>query len=119
MVRKALFSLQRSFSQPPGLVADGRDMGTVVFPEAKLKIYLTASVEARAERRFKQLISKGFSANIADLVKDLAERDARDKNRSIAPLKPAQDAYMLDTSDLTVEQAVAEVLQQYAISGVK
>jgi cytidylate kinase len=114
VVRKALFSLQRSFSQPPGLVADGRDMGTVVFPEAKLKIYLTASVEARAERRFKQLISKGFSANIDALVKDLAERDARDKNRSIAPLKPAQDAYRLDTSDLTVEQAVAEVLKQYA-----
>lgn len=112
-VRKALFSLQRSFSKAPGLVADGRDMGTVVFPEAHLKVYLTASVEARAERRFKQLIDKGFSANIADLVKDLAERDERDKNRSIAPLKPARDAYILDTSDLTVEQAVAEVLQQY------
>ena len=115
-VRKALFSLQRSFAKAPGLVADGRDMGTVVFPEAHLKIYLTASVEARAERRFKQLIDKGFSANIARLVKDLAERDTRDKNRSVAPLKPAQDAYTLDTSDLTVEQAVAEVLQQYEIA---
>ncbi|MCD6026407.1 MAG: (d)CMP kinase [Solimicrobium sp.] len=118
-IRKALYSLQRSFSKPPGLVADGRDMGTVVFPLADLKIYLTASVDARAERRFKQLISKGFTANIDDLVKDLAERDARDKNRSIAPLKPAQDAYILDTSHLTVEQTVMEVLQQYSAISVK
>lgn len=113
-VRNALFLLQRNFSKAPGLVADGRDMGTVIFPEADLKIYLTASVEARAERRFKQLIDKGFSANIAALVKDLAERDARDKNRSVAPLKPAQGAYILDTSNLTIEQTVAEVLKQYA-----
>lgn len=113
-VRHALFQLQKSFSKAPGLVADGRDMGTVVFPEAMLKIYLTASVEARAERRFKQLISKGFSASMSDLVRDLTERDTRDKNRRTAPLKPAQDAYLLDTSELTVEQAVSDVLQQYA-----
>lgn len=112
-VRHALFDLQKRFAQAPGLVADGRDMGTVVFPDADLKIYLTASVEARAERRFKQLIDKGFSANIADLAKDLAERDARDKNRSVAPLKPAEDAYVLDSSNLTIEQVVAEVLQRY------
>lgn len=118
-VRQALFLLQKSFAKAPGLVADGRDMGTVIFPEADLKIYLTASVEARAERRFKQLIDKGFSANIADLVKDLAERDARDKNRSVAPLKPAPGAYLLDTSNLTIEQAVAEVLKQYAAVVVK
>lgn len=116
-VRQALLSLQRSFSRAPGLVADGRDMGTVIFPKANLKIYLTAGVETRAKRRFDQLIARGFSANIADLVKDLAERDARDKNRRIAPLKPARDAYILDTSDLTVEQAVAEVLRQYSASG--
>jgi len=89
-------------------------MGTVVFPQARLKIFLTASVPARAERRFKQLISKGFSATMQDLVQDLTERDERDRNRLAAPLKPAQGAYLLDTSDLTVEQAVAEVLQQYA-----
>lgn len=113
-VRNALLAIQKKFSEAPGLVADGRDMGTVVFPDASLKIYLTASVEVRAERRFKQLISKGFSANIADLVNGLKERDERDKNRSIAPLKPAPDAYILDTSALTVEQAVTEVLQKYA-----
>lgn len=113
-VRTALLEMQKKFAEPPGLVADGRDMGTVVFPDASLKVYLTASVEARAERRFKQLISKGFSANIIDLAKDLIARDDRDKNRSVAPLKPAQDAYILDTSGMTIEQAVAEVLRKYA-----
>ncbi|WP_105532181.1 (d)CMP kinase [Solimicrobium silvestre] len=118
-VREALLQLQKSFSKAPGLIADGRDMGTVVFPDASLKIYLTASVAARAERRFKQLISKGFSASMQDLMQDLTERDARDQNRSAAPLKPAQGAYILDTSALTVDQAVAEVLQQYASLSVK
>ena len=113
-VRTALLALQQGFSQPPGLVADGRDMGTVVFPEANLKIFLTASVEARAQRRYKQLIDKGFSASMSDLVRDLSERDARDTGRSTAPLLPAQGAYLLDTSELTVDQAVAEVLRQYA-----
>jgi len=118
-VRKALFQFQKDFAKEPGLVADGRDMGTVVFPNAALKIFLTASIPARAERRFKQLISKGFSANIEDLLQDLTERDERDKNRVAAPLKPAQGAYLLDTSELTVEQAVSEVLQQYAAKAVK
>lgn len=112
-VRAALLQLQKNFSAPPGLVADGRDMGTVIFPDAEVKIYLTASVTARAERRFKQLISKGFSANIQDLLQDLTERDARDLNRSTAPLKPAEGAFMLDTSDLTIQQAVELVLKQY------
>jgi len=118
-VRKALFQFQQDFGKEPGLVADGRDMGTVVFPKAALKIFLTASIPARAERRFKQLISKGFSANMEDLLQDLTERDERDKNRLAAPLKPAQGAYLLDTSELTIEQAVSEVLQQYAALAVK
>jgi len=113
-VRKALFQFQQDFARLPGLVADGRDMGTVVFPNATLKIFLTASIPARADRRFKQLISKGFSVTMQDLVQDLTERDERDRNRLAAPLKPAQGAYLLETSELTVEQAVSEVLQQYA-----
>lgn len=113
-VRKALFQFQQDFLREPGLVTDGRDMGTVVFPHADVKIFLTASVPARADRRFKQLIGKGFSATIEDLLQDLTERDERDKNRLAAPLKPAEGAYLLDTSDLSVEQAVSEVLQQYA-----
>lgn len=113
-VRQALSELQLRFRAEPGLVADGRDMGTVVFPQAALKIFLTASVAARAERRYKQLIDKGFSANMHDLLKDLTERDARDVNRAIAPLKPAEDAYVLDTSDMTADQAVEQVLTWYA-----
>lgn len=113
-VRQALFGLQLSFRQHPGLVADGRDMGTVIFPHAGLKVFLTASVEARAQRRYKQLIDKGFSANIEDLSKDLTERDARDSNRSSAPLKAAEGAYLLDTSAMTADQAVEQVLSWYA-----
>ena len=113
-VRKALVDLQLRFREAPGLIADGRDMGTVIFPDAALKVFLTASAEARAERRYKQLIDKGFSANMEDLLKDLNERDARDANRAIAPLKPAEDAYLLDTSNLTVQQAVDQVLTWYA-----
>lgn len=113
-VRHALYALQLGFRCPPGLVADGRDMGTVIFPSATLKVFLTASVEARAERRYKQLIEKGFSANMEDLLNDLRERDARDSNRAIAPLKPAEGASILDTSDLTIEQAVNQVLNWYA-----
>jgi cytidylate kinase len=115
-VRQALFGLQLSFRQHPGLVADGRDMGTVIFPHAGLKVFLTASVQARALRRHKQLIDKGFSANMEDLSKDLTERDARDSNRSSAPLKAAEGAYLLDTSAMTVDQAVAQVLGWYAAS---
>ncbi|SFB03179.1 cytidylate kinase [Collimonas sp. OK607] len=113
-VRQALFGLQLSFRQHPGLVADGRDMGTVIFPHAGLKVFLTASVEARAKRRYKQLIDKGFSANMEDLSKDLTERDARDSNRSSAPLKAAEGAYLLDTSAMTADQAVEQVLSWYA-----
>ena len=112
-VRSALVGLQHSFRKPPGLVADGRDMGTVIFPDAGLKVFLTASVEARAERRYKQLIGKGFSANMADLLQDLRERDARDTQRAVAPLKPAEGAHLLETSDMTIEQAVAQVLAWY------
>lgn len=109
-LRAALLDLQRGFRRAPGLVADGRDMGTVIFPGAALKVYLTASAACRAERRYKQLISKGFSASIEDLRADLEARDARDSSRSVAPLKPAQDALVLDNSDLTIEQAVEKVL---------
>lgn len=113
-VRQSLSELQLRFRTLPGLVADGRDMGTVIFPQAALKVFLTASVAARAQRRYKQLIDKGFSANMHDLLKDLTERDARDVNRAVAPLKPAEDAYLLDTSDMTADQAVEQVLQWYA-----
>jgi cytidylate kinase len=112
-VRDALTALQRGFRKPPGLVADGRDMGTVIFPEARLKVFLTASVEARARRRYKQLIDKGISANIEDLLRDLEARDARDRSRAAAPLRPAEDAQRLDTSDMSVDEAVAQVLEWY------
>ena len=109
-VRTALVALQHSFARLPGLLADGRDMGTVIFPHAPLKVFLTASAAQRAERRFKQLISKGFSAKLKDLRADLEARDARDMSRSVAPLKPAQDALQLDNSDLGIEQSVEQVL---------
>jgi 3-phosphoshikimate 1-carboxyvinyltransferase len=109
-VRTALVNLQHGFQRLPGLVADGRDMGTVIFPDAPLKVFLTASAACRAERRYKQLISKGFQANIDDLRADLEARDARDSSRSVAPLKPAQDALVLDNSTLTIEQAVNQVM---------
>lgn len=112
-VRAALIELQHGFRRAPGLVADGRDMGTVIFPDAPLKVFLTASVEARADRRYKQLIGKGFPANMAALLQDLKERDARDTQRTVAPLKPAEGAHLLDTSDMTIEQAVAQVLGWY------
>jgi len=112
-VRIALLERQRRFRQPPGLVADGRDMGTVVFPDAKLKVFLTASVEERARRRHKQLIDKGIHANLATLSRDLAERDARDATRAAAPLAAARDAVQLDTSDLAIEEVVARILGWY------
>jgi cytidylate kinase len=112
-VRQALLDRQRAYHQPPGLVADGRDMGTVVFPDAIAKVYLTASAEARAERRYKQLIGKGLSANLADLVADMQARDARDSGRAVAPLKPAPDALLLDTTHMGVEAAVQAVLDFY------
>lgn len=113
-VRQALYALQLGFRKAPGLVADGRDMGTVIFPHASLKVYLTASVEARAQRRYKQLIDKGFSANMEDLLSDLQARDDRDTQRAIAPLVPAEDARILDTSDMTADEAIEEVLKWYA-----
>jgi CMP/dCMP kinase len=113
-VRAALLDLQRARRQPPGLVADGRDMGTVVFPDADLKVYLTASVAARANRRHNQLMEKGFSTNIATLVQDLEARDRRDSERSTAPLKPAPEAYQLDSSELGIDQVVAQVLRWHA-----
>jgi 3-phosphoshikimate 1-carboxyvinyltransferase len=109
-VRTAVVELQLAFRTLPGLVADGRDMGTVIFPGAPLKVYLFASAERRAERRHQQLLARGIHAKIADLRADLEARDARDMNRSVAPLKPAQDALMLDNSERTAEQAVAQVL---------
>jgi CMP/dCMP kinase len=112
-VRAALLQRQRAFRQSPGLVADGRDMGTIVFPDAVLKIFLTASVQVRAERRYKQLIGKGNSANLATLSRDLEQRDQRDAARAVAPLKPASDAAVLDSSSLTIEQVIAQVLTQY------
>lgn len=113
-VRRALLELQRRSRRPPGLVADGRDMGTVVFPDARLKIYLTADLAARAERRHKQLIEKGFPANMATLLPELRARDQRDSERAAAPLKPAEDAYQLDSSQLTIDEVVAQVLNWFA-----
>jgi cytidylate kinase len=112
-VRQALLQRQRAFRKAPGLVADGRDMGTVVFADAALKVYLTASVQVRAQRRYKQLIDKGNSANLATLSRELEERDQRDAARKVAPLKPAADAVVLDSSDLTIDQVVERVLQLY------
>jgi cytidylate kinase len=114
-VREALVASQRAFRKEPGLVADGRDMGTVIFPDAGLKVFLTASVEARAARRYKQLIQKGFSANMENLLRDLRERDERDSHRATAPLKSAADAKLLDTSALSIDQAVEQVVQWYQV----
>jgi len=111
-VRKRLLKRQRAFRRPPGLVADGRDMGTVVFPDATLKLFLTASPEVRAERRYKQLIDKGIPANLRSLSRDLAERDARDRNRAVAPLVPAPDSQVLDSSALSID-AVAELIVRW------
>lgn len=116
-LRAALLALQRSFRRPPGLVADGRDMGTVVFPDAALKVYLTASTESRAARRYKQLIEKGISANLDDLLADLEERDARDSQRATAPLKPAEGAFVLDSTQLGITETVAAVLDRYRATG--
>jgi cytidylate kinase len=110
-VREALLERQRAFAQPPGLVADGRDMGTVVFARAPLKIFLTASPEERARRRHKQLKEKGVTVTIADLSQEIRERDLRDSSRPVAPLRPADDAVVLDSTGLGIEQVVAQVLE--------
>ena len=112
-VRSALLHWQRSFRRAPGLVAEGRDMGTEVFPDAVLKAYITASAEERARRRYNQLIMKGNSVTIDGLLRDIQERDARDSNRAEAPLKVAADAVVLDTTDLTIDAAIAFVVRQY------
>jgi len=109
-VRKALLQWQRDYAREPGLVADGRDMGTVVFPQARVKIYLTASPEERAKRRYKQLKQKGLSANLANLVAEIRERDERDSNRSTAPLKPASDALVLESTALSIEEVLEQVV---------
>ncbi|HEY5701153.1 MAG TPA: (d)CMP kinase [Gammaproteobacteria bacterium] len=117
-VRAALLGRQRGFRRPPGLVADGRDMGTVVFPDATVKIFLTASPEERAQRRHKQLIAKGISANLAALVREIEQRDARDRNRAIAPLKPAEDAVVIDSSGHDIDAVfdrVADILAVYGL----
>ena len=111
-VRAALLERQRRFCQSPGLVADGRDMGTVVFPDARVKIYLTASPEVRAERRYKQLKAKGKNDNIARLLEVIRERDARDADRETSPMKPAADAIVLDTSDLSLDEVIEQVRQK-------
>ena len=109
-VRDALLIRQKKFRQSPGLVADGRDMGTVVFPDAKHKVFLTASPEVRAERRHKQLIEKGVDANISHLLKGIIERDERDRTRTVAPLVPAEGAFVIDSSDLTIDEVVQQIL---------
>ena len=113
-VRRALVDLQRSFRKAPGLVADGRDMGSVIFQDAKTKIFLTASAEVRAQRRYKQLMEKGNNANLADILEDLQMRDARDRERKVAPLQQCEDAELLDTDNLTIEQAVQQALEFHA-----
>jgi len=110
-VRDALLQRQRDFLAAPGLVADGRDMGTTVFPDAPLKVFMTASAEERAERRYKQLKAKGINANIAALVADLKARDEQDANRAVSPLKPADDAILLDTTEMSIQQVTEKLLE--------
>jgi cytidylate kinase len=111
-VRAALLQRQKDFAQAPGLVADGRDMGTTVFPLAQVKIFLTASAEARAERRYKQLTQKGVAVDMAELIKDIKDRDDRDTQRATSPLKPADDAMVLDSTSMTIEQVLNTILAQ-------
>jgi cytidylate kinase len=117
-VRTALLNRQRAFRISPGLVADGRDMGTVIFADAILKIFLTASPEERALRRYNQLNAKGIHVNLSALVEDLRERDKRDQERAVAPLKPAMDAIMIDTDPLTIEQVVARIMIEVEKKGI-
>ena len=112
-VREALLRRQRAFRETPGLVADGRDMGTVVFPTAEVKIFLTADAEERARRRYLELKQKGHDVNIGDLLHEIQARDERDMNRAVAPLKPADDAYILDSTNKSIEQVLDEVLSVY------
>ena len=109
-VRAALLERQRKFALPPGLIADGRDMGTTVFPDAQIKLFLTASAEARAERRYKQLSAKGVTVDMSELVRDIKERDERDSNRTVSPLRPAEDAIIIDSTAMTIEEVFARML---------
>lgn len=111
-VRAALLQRQQAFREAPGLVADGRDMGTVVFPDSCLKIFLTASAEARAERRYRQLLDKGFDASLPTLIEDIRQRDDRDMNRAVAPLRPADDAIVLDSTNMNVDEVMSKVLAE-------
>lgn len=118
-VRAAILDLQRSMRRPPGLVADGRDMGTVVFQDAELKIYLDASAEIRAERRYNQLKNKGLDVNFRALLANLEERDARDKARAVSPLVPAEDALIIDSTNLSIEEVLAKVLSEVEVRQLK
>jgi cytidylate kinase len=118
VVRRALLERQRAFARAPGLVADGRDMGTVVFPDAVLKVFLTASPEERAHRRHKQLNEKGIDVSLPDLSREIAERDRRDASRSVAPLRPAEGARIVDSTGLTVEEVVARLKRWLAELGI-
>lgn len=117
-VRAALLKRQKDFSQAPGLIADGRDMGAVVFPNAVVKLFLTASAESRAERRVNQLKSQGVSAKIAQIIKDISERDERDRTRAASPLIPAEDAVVIDTTDLTIEEVCSLAIKMLKKEGV-
>jgi CMP/dCMP kinase len=108
-VRAALVQRQRTFRRAPGLVADGRDMGTVIFPDAQLKIFLTASAEARAERRHKQLKEKGENVNLSRLFREIEKRDERDRSRAVSPLKPADDAHVIDSTELSIDEVLRKV----------
>jgi cytidylate kinase len=111
LVRDALLARQKAFYQMPGLIADGRDMGTIVFPDAPVKIFLDASAEVRAQRRFNQLQDKGFNVSIAQILSEIRERDFRDRNRAVAPLKPADDAIVIDSTSLTIDDVVNQIFQ--------
>ena len=117
-VRAALLARQRAFRRPPGLIADGRDMGSVVFPDAELKVFLTASVDERARRRYKQLIAKGIGANLAPLLGEISARDKRDRERSVAPMKPASDAVVIDTTTLGIDQVFEQVMRIASERGI-
>ncbi|MGI1669207.1 MAG: (d)CMP kinase [Neptuniibacter sp.] len=118
-VREALLGRQRAFAELPGLIADGRDMGTVVFPEAGLKVYLDASADERAVRRYNQLINKGLDASLQAILEDIQARDDRDMNRAVAPLKPAADAVILDTTKMSIEEVLAAVLDEARHKGLR
>jgi cytidylate kinase len=113
-VRDSILTLQKSFQRAPGLVADGRDMGTVIFPQAATKIFLDASAEVRANRRYKQLKNKGLSVNLRDLLEQIQERDARDRGRAVAPLKPAADALIIDSTQMTIEEVLETIMAEVA-----